>query len=98
MLKWAYKFWKSWYETHFTKRMFYTFTMMIFEKNLESKSVFTQDVEEDEIREWDWKQNVWDGNKTKDLLTKWIEFKDVRTSFENWNWMEGISEKLTPNP
>jgi len=71
---------------------------MIFEKNLESKSVFTQDVEEDEIREWDWKQNVWDGNKTKDLLTKWIEFKDVRTSFENWNWMEGISEKLTPNP
>jgi len=42
--------------------------MMIFEKNLESKSVFTQDVEEDEIREWDWKQNVWDGNKTKDLL------------------------------
>ena len=31
--------------------MFYTFTMMIFEKNLESKSVFTQDVEEDEIRE-----------------------------------------------
>ena len=54
---------------------------------LKLKCAFTQEVEEDEIREWDWEQNVWERNKIKDLMTKWIEFKDGRTSFENWNRM-----------
>ena len=61
---------------------------------LESKCVGTQDVEEGEIKEWDWEQNGWEKNKTKDLMTKWIEFKDGRTSFENWNLLEGISERF----
>jgi len=41
---------------------------MIFEKKLESKCVLAQYVEEDEISEWGGEQNVWEENKTKDLM------------------------------
>jgi len=44
---------------------------------LELKCVFPQDGE----------QNVWEGNKTKDLMKKWEECKDGRTPFRNWIFM-----------
>ena len=49
--------------------------------------MFAQDVEEDEIREWDGEQKIWEGNKTKVLMKKWEEFKDGRTPFGNGIFM-----------
>ena len=45
---------------------------------LESKCILAQDIKEDEIKEWDGEQKVWEGNKTKDWMTKWEELKDER--------------------
>ena len=60
---------------------------------MKSKCVFTQNFEEDEIRKWDGEQNVREGNKTKDLMKKWEEFKHGKTPFGNWDLMEGIGEE-----
>jgi len=59
---------------------------------LKSKCILAQYVEEYKIREWDGEETVWEGNKTKDLMKKWEEFKDGRTPFGNWIFMEGIGE------
>jgi len=64
---------------------------------IESKCVFTQDVEEYEIRKWGGKQNFWEKNNLEDLMIKWIEFKDGKTPIENWNLMKGIGEGLNTN-
>ena len=55
--------WREW----FLKRM------------LMSKCVLAKQIEEDEIREWVWEQKFWEENKTKDLMKKWVEFKDGKT-------------------
>jgi len=60
---------------------------MIFEKNLKSKCILAQYVKEDEIRERDGEQNVWEENKTKDLMKKWEEFRDGRTPLRNGIFM-----------
>jgi len=46
---------------------------------LKSKCVLAQYVKDDEIREWDGEQKVWEKNNSKDLMIKWIELKDGKT-------------------
>jgi len=61
---------------------------------LKSKCILALYFEEDEIREWDKEQKVWEGNKTRDLMKKWEEFKDGKTPFGTWVFMKGIGEGL----
>ena len=67
---------------------------MIFEKNFKVKVCFGKYAEEDKISEWDGEQKDWEGNKTKDLMQKWEEYKDGKTPFGTWVFMEGIGERL----
>ena len=85
--KWTFKVWERWYPAHFTKIVSYTWLRWFLKRTLESKCVLTQDFEEDKISEWDGEIKIWEGNKTKDLMKKWEEFKDGRTPFENGIFM-----------
>jgi len=76
------------------KQCFTPWLGWFLKKMLMSKSVLEKQVEEDEIREWVGEQKIWEGNKTKDLMKMWKEFKDCKTPFKNWDLMEGIGEGL----
>jgi len=52
-----------------------------------SKCVLAKQIEEDEIRKGDEEQKFWKEKKTKDLMKKWVEFKDGKTPFENGIFM-----------
>jgi len=50
--------------------------------------VVAEYVKECKIIEWDWVKNVWEENKTKELMENEGEFKDGITPFGNLIWKE----------
>jgi len=76
------------------KKCFTLWLGWFLKRILKSKCFLALYFEEDEIRKWDKEQKVWEGNKTRDLMNKWEEFKDEKTPFETWVFMKGIGEGL----